>query len=483
MRLPHALVAIVFILGACTHSQTREPIAEPPMSDTPTASPTDVPSFGIVNPSAGALNRQLQVQILLENLMADASATATFGEGIMVGQIAATAPGSLTATLVIAADATIGPRDVTVSFSGQSVIGKGAFQVIPSLEVSLITPIVSQGAFLNLYVTNLDPSTAFDPTFALTAPGLSPIYNGALSGTYLNAGAIVAPKADLGPITFQGSNSSLGMVTDRFASGPTSNVVAKTPIEFSGPLTGQTLSAPGVPNLYHYSGPPVTGLVTITMSSTSSNLLWPVFWVFGEGGKSEDYIGVAAVSGVTSGQPKVGSVSVPSYGPVGYYIIADDYDDGAGADHIFSLDVTTSAAVGVEEATAGAPSQVPGQSIEPTCVVNNALVSCVLKGEISTVGETDVYTVSGLSALTNLELSLQASGTVEAWAQDGSLPSLATSSSEFGHPKINPANYSIQTGTGSASTGYSRDPHTSWTIVVHGLKNTVGSYVLSVTSY
>ena len=88
------------------------------------------PFLESVTPSDGGLGQRLTVTVTGMNFASGTSAS--FGTGVTVEQTSTLSATQLAATVVIAADAPIGPRDVTVvNPSGESATLPGAFVVRP----------------------------------------------------------------------------------------------------------------------------------------------------------------------------------------------------------------------------------------------------------------------------------------------------------------------------------------------------------------
>ena len=89
------------------------------------------PFLEAVTPSQGGLGQQLTVTVTGLNFGSGTSVS--FGAGVTVEQTSTVSATELTATVAIAADATLGARDVTVvNASGESTTLSGAFLVTPA---------------------------------------------------------------------------------------------------------------------------------------------------------------------------------------------------------------------------------------------------------------------------------------------------------------------------------------------------------------
>ena len=132
------------------------------------------PFLETVTPSDGGLGQQLTVTVTGMNFASGASAS--FGTGVTVEQTSTLSATQLAATVVIAADATLGARDVTVvNPTGESATLSGAFMVTPpppslslSYEGKLRDRVGKANALSN-------PDGQLDATFKVTVqPGSGP---------------------------------------------------------------------------------------------------------------------------------------------------------------------------------------------------------------------------------------------------------------------------------------------------------------------
>ena len=473
--------------GQANHS-TDMKTTQPSLPEPATAGP--VSSFGQVSPIKGALGRVVPFALLLEHLTVDDTTKVDFGPETLVTDFVLTGPSSLRANLTVGKNAELGPRDVTIHSGGATVTGIKAFTIVPTLDTTVTVPMnggaIKQGSRLSFNLINEDPTVAFDSAnFSVQAPGVNPLYMGSIhSGTFYSAGGVVAPKADLSPITISGQNSNGDQGGDQFFGSPLGTIEARDAVDVSAPLKNEVLLEPEGTNLYRYTtAGPFAGMLHVDMSNDGPNPLWPLYWLYGDSGKPEDYLTYTAVGGYAVGMGKVGALDIPAVfdTSAALYIVATDYEGGGSPAHTYDLSVTAVASPVATEVSA-LTAVLPGQ-ILTECVSQQKLVSCVVKGDISAPGEVDVYRIEGLAADAYLVITLRSDGFAEVWGQDGELPKVDIADTEFsgsdifGHPVS-----SVQTNTlvGKVQIGASYNPHKTWTLAVRGVGGATGSYVFGV---
>jgi hypothetical protein len=152
----HALV-LVLALAAC---KGQVGPAGPPGAD---GAGLD-PSVSAVLPDTVYLHRYERVTISGNATTWDADATVDFGDGIDVVTTVVASPTAIVATINVAADAEIGPRDVSVTSGETTVTYAGAFDIEAPLEVYDTIGTVAQGSVIIADAAQLDTSAPFDTT-------------------------------------------------------------------------------------------------------------------------------------------------------------------------------------------------------------------------------------------------------------------------------------------------------------------------------
>lgn len=223
------------------------------------------PQISALNPSTGQQGQTLDVAVTgVGTSWVNGTTTASFGASVTVASVAVTSGTALTAHVVIAANATTGTRDVTITTGSQVLTLPAAFTVAAAPK----PPVASAGgpytATTGVPVT-LSAAASTDPaglplTYAWTfgdggtATGATPSHTYAASGTYA-ATVVVTNSAGA-------SSSASASVTVKDAPKPP---VANA----GGPYTATT----GVP---------------LTLSAAASNdpagLPLTYAWTFGDGG-------------------------------------------------------------------------------------------------------------------------------------------------------------------------------------------------------
>lgn len=156
-----------------------------------------------IQPNSGEQGQSLLVTITGSNTNFSAQSTVSFGPGITVTSISATSATRLTANINIAAGATPGLRDVTVTTNGTPVPGANLFTVIaraPALT-SISPSTATQGQTLN--VTLIGANTSFAQGSSQVSLGAGITINSVTvtSPTSIVANITIAPQAALGERT------------------------------------------------------------------------------------------------------------------------------------------------------------------------------------------------------------------------------------------------------------------------------------------
>lgn len=127
----------------------------------------DVPFIGAITPAIGSVGTTLNVTISGTNFQS--GATAAFGAGITVNSTIVNSATELIADITIAAAATLGSRDVTVSNpGGQSATRSGGFRVLPPPPTLTLSYLGKLRDKVGQSATSMGSDGVFDATFAVT---------------------------------------------------------------------------------------------------------------------------------------------------------------------------------------------------------------------------------------------------------------------------------------------------------------------------
>lgn len=476
-------LALACAFGACSAGPPGDPgaVGDDGLPGPDGEAVPEAPSFGVVLPFSGPLNRTLDVELLFEELIVDPSLQLDFGEGISVESVTTTGRSSAQARIYVAPNAPIGARDVTATLGDVTAVGKGAFEVVPTIDVVVTEPeIVTQGSLLSLTIHN-NSDLSFDPqSFALSSANVSPLYYGSITGTDTIAAGVVAPRATAGALAFTAKNGPDAPASGDYLSDSVGTIVERAASDVVDEVLDQSVDTPLSTRLYRHKVAPVTGFLEIEMRSEYDNPLWPLFFAYGNSGSADSFLGYVAIAGVIVGDPKIGRMAIPFHEEMqtNLYVVATDYTYGGGAGHAFDLRFNSYPAAGEQES--GDHGDLPGQSL-PACSGGNSIVPCVVKGAIAAFGEVDVFRVDGLDPSTPIVLMLKGEGLYQAWVQPGDATTLDVAASAFWDDQLLPV--ALDTRDKRLVSGATWIGASAWTIVVHRTDGGTGPYTLGVTSY
>src|SRR5262249_11403835 len=157
---------------------------------------------GLVTPSKGILDREVEVQIGGSTTKFAEGAKPDFGPGIEVLDVTTSSPTLIVATLRIKPEAKLGPRSVKIG----DLEAKYAFTVIPAIRVGTrgSGARVVQGGALELVLLNNDPPAFDTRTFKLLTDGFLALGTTARDAQNGSAFLLAPPLAGAGkgPLTF-----------------------------------------------------------------------------------------------------------------------------------------------------------------------------------------------------------------------------------------------------------------------------------------
>ena len=174
-----------------------------------------------VAPPSGSQGSTLNLAITGVNTNFTATSQVSFSQaGITVNSVSLNSTTSLTANITIAADATVGARDLTVSTGSEVVTAAGAFSVTadsttPRL-VSVAPSTGQRGQSLTVTITGENTSFTQAGSVVSFGPGITVSSTTVASSTVLTAQITIANDAEIGARTV---NVTTGSQVATLASG------------------------------------------------------------------------------------------------------------------------------------------------------------------------------------------------------------------------------------------------------------------------
>ncbi len=295
-------------------------------------------SVSAITPVKVFTGRKAELTVSGNGTSWSASTTVDFGSGITVDKLTVASPTSLVANVMVAGDAALGARDVTVHDSGTESF-KGAFHVDAPLDFSLTGGTMAQGSVVFGHLKDLDVSAPFDTT--TTGDGfLTPIaypnlaldvgtgFTTSLSGIALY-GLDFTMLIDVGAPT----SSTTAVVT----SGPPMGdvTVSNLPAAFQvAPRTGTALvsgtpatvttTQPYASELFALPAAAAGSLYLASVSSTDANAS-PALYVLPASGKWADSLGATrsnTLAWLPSANDTFSGIFFDSSGSMGSYTVS-----------------------------------------------------------------------------------------------------------------------------------------------------------------
>jgi hypothetical protein len=378
---------------------------------------TVTPSLDFVTPNKGVLDRTIEVTLSASGTKFSGSPKVDFGAGITVSEVKALSATAISAKLVIAANAAIGTRDVTVD--GQKI--DKAFSVIPAFAAQL-TGTVQQGAVVSYVIMNQDPASPFDKdNLSLVAPDLLDLGFGAESNLYAS-GAVIVPPLATGTAAFSFANMDAEGKprTSYVGAGDTMKITARV----APPLA--TNVAPAVVNLGAQLAS-TYGKVTVPAATTAiidyrvqvagNATTSPRGFVFGKGGKAADLLGVISPPTDFFGNPEPPPYDLRMVVPFPQQAAAEDeflvLFDASGRGGAATTTTTVVKAELVAEGAAAhatAPTAQDLATLQPIPVnLANDIGGKVVTGNLSAGNEVDVYRIT-VAAADRLQIAISGEG-------------------------------------------------------------------------
>lgn len=328
-----------------------------------------------VFPSNGRPGRSLEVLVVVDRATVDADTTFDFGAGITVVAAAPVSPVAAMVQLAIAPDAALGPRDVTITGHGATVIGAGAFGVLAHLEVEVVGGALVQGGMVEVAIRNLDQSSIYPPF--LFAGGVWIDQAAGPPSADWRGTLLVDPLAP--------STTSLGIVTTdarheplaHFISDPLT-IAAATPTTVTvGPTvttTTGTLDAPYATGFFRLTAA-TAGFIRLSVVATG-NAIDPVVAVVPASGTFQDLI-------VSEAPGRRAAVPIAAGGDV--YVIIRDRAHGGGAAAAYGYQLVAD----LHAPATSAEQAAPHDTVDTAQQVGD--LGAAVDGELTASDTADVY--------------------------------------------------------------------------------------------
>ncbi len=241
---------------------------------------TAAPTVASVAPPSLAQNQNLAVVITGSGF--ETGAVATFsGTGITVNSSAYVSSTSETATVTIAANATVGPRNITVTNPDSSAgTGIGVFTVTGSGTISAVTPAsLPQGSVgQNLTITGVGFASGAVASFS--SAGITVLSTTFVSSTDVTADVTIAPTATLGlsNVTVTNTGGGVASGTGLFTVTGSGTITAVSPASLAQGTTAQNVTitgtgfATGATTAFSGSGITVNSTTFVSATSVTANI-------------------------------------------------------------------------------------------------------------------------------------------------------------------------------------------------------------------
>ncbi|MCW5832715.1 MAG: hypothetical protein KIS78_09925 [Labilithrix sp.] len=378
-------------------------------------SPDDDSTLGLVTPSKGILDREVEVSIGGNGTSFTEGAKPSFGPGIEVLEVTTSTPSLINAKIRIGKDAAVGPRTVTVG----DLKAEKAFTVIPAINVVGAggKAEVEQGGFIQFAIENND-TRAFDPNaFQLEAGDLLDLGSQASGPQAATAFALAAPLAKAGGSQVSVVNlDASGKPRVSFLSASDALQVkarAATPFNL-GAGTEESFASPTDTKLFKLTSPAnAAAIVDYQIEVAADGTAIPVAFVFGTGGGKDDRVGQVLparnqFTGQFSPPPYDLHVALPvaaGASATDHYVVVADLGGKAGASA--KITATRAAAMVANESSAAHGADAPQLVGAVTSAAGQ-----VLTANLGVVTEVDAYRFN-VEADAKLQLSVTSEADLE----------------------------------------------------------------------
>lgn len=358
-------------------------------------------SFSMVVPRVGLLGGEGDFVVTAVDDTLTSAATLDFGSGITVSNVSAISVSSLSVHLVISDAAAVGPRDVKITAGAKVLTGTGAFEVDAPVQVAASSPgtalSAGQGSLVFAELTNLDTTSAWDPSdFAVTASfgGLvsSAVGGADVTGTNAYVALAIDPLGTPGSFGLVAGNSNgTTMLTSEFSDPNAVTVTAATPKVVPGGSTlgSENLATAGAVKYYSVT---TTGVSIVDVSTVpSGDTIQPTTLGYSSAGKWSDLLLLAAPQQSIFGNSPAADVvfGTGSTSETTYYVVFDSaFGGGASSHYGYSFAVSVTPATAVAEQAVAHADDTTAQALTTGSGV-------VVTGTLSQPGEIDIYSFTG----------------------------------------------------------------------------------------
>lgn len=389
MRLSFAIIPVLASVGVLACSGEVGPPG--PKGDNGDGSE---PGVGFVFPLQGLLARDIDVLVSLDGTKVGEKPQLDFGAGITVSNVNVVGASAISAKLTIAKSATLGRRDVTVSYEGGSFVGKSAFEVIPTMTAKVVGA-AKQGGLFAIDLVNND-RFPFSPDMEVDGP-VGTVSLGVNASSYSGTALfLVEPKAALGPFTATGINPD---EMEFYSIPEVGKIEAGTPEALTSGAT-PSFSLKAVDSRFYkmnYAAAGANGgFVNFNIKTTASSNSSPTAVLFPASGKFQDLIAVGSPPQSLFGAappPYDIQVSFPlaagAAASEGYLIV---FEGGEGGPVSLSHTVIGSADITPFAEAAGAHADAASAQDMGAVPVAGKVIN--ISGELTANGEIDVFKFS-----------------------------------------------------------------------------------------
>ena len=233
------------------------------------------------SPASLAQGATSQVVIITGSGFASGAVATFSGTGITVNSSAYVSSTSETATVTIAANATVGPRNITVTNPDSSAgTGIGVFTVTGSGTISAVTPAsLPQGSVgQNLTITGVGFASGAVASFS--SAGITVLSTTFVSSTDVTADVTIAPTATLGlsNVTVTNTGGGVASGTGLFTVTGSGTITAVSPASLAQGTTAQNVTitgtgfATGATTAFSGSGITVNSTTFVSATSVTANI-------------------------------------------------------------------------------------------------------------------------------------------------------------------------------------------------------------------
>lgn len=425
-----ALSAVASSLVACSGEdgtaglpgETGTPGDKPADAPTPADPAAPQPSINFVEPRFGLVDSEVTIAISVDALALAEGAKVDFGgKGVTVKATKIISARTLEATLELAADASLGQRDVVLTQGESTLKATKAFSVAVPLDAKIGAGKAEQGSLVRLDLSNRD-SRFFDTEnfflAALSAPGAGTLIQlGKLAFTATDGSVVMLgdPKATLGPLGFLGINNPQDRSSATFATASDAvTVSARTPEALTlntaaDQLKEHTLAADLASALFKVDIPAAPALVDFAIVKPDGTAVSPLMVLYGAKGTAEDLL---AFKQEDPGFPSFGippsfaAAGFPSVAAATTFVTVADAGFTGSAAHKFKVSVTTAAATTKLETAASQQTGAASQSLGNLPGTAAATPGVIVSGELKAAGEEDSYRFISLPKTTPADMRL-----------------------------------------------------------------------------